>query len=433
MLQFKKDFLNKQKNEFLQEKQGLAVEYNEFKQISAIDQHSKYQVNKNLQSFNRNQDFNKKQEYQKSNQERLFYKDQFVNDMNLKKEIQYDRNIEIKNNNVYKHMKEYQNYLRDSSPTFVKTVNTKPSVSVTSNDCNREQLLEERYGEKRIPSRGIKSPQRDIKKKDDFYNRAVAEENLFDRRLKQSSSQIFNNSNILSQSVQFYSNPPINSSVSNRGEVSKFNPGGFYENFQSDSYKQYKSITNVVESNLMAKLIVKMKALGIEGMINLFHQFSLKDPAKSRAINYYDFRGTLMSTYKIDFPIDDIKKYLIPVLTGGNPKVNYKEFFYNLSQYSEERQEFIANLMSVLDKNNDGLIDYNKELMSELTNQLLILTGNDKETLLLLKKSMESFFMLGNSFETINSADFHNFFSCFSINYTNTSDFVRSLKSSFGI
>lgn len=423
--------MNKQRAELEQEKLGLAVEYNEFKQISAIDQDSKYQVNKNLQSFNRSQDNTRKQEYQKSNQERLFFKDQFVNDMNLKKEIQYDRNIELKNNNVYKHMKEYQSYLNDSSPSFVKTINTKPAPYKSCN-FNSEPWPEERGGLDRLPSRRNKSPQRDNKEKDDIYNRGIAEEKLFDRRLKQSNSQMFNKYNPLSQSVQIQSNAPIVGAVSSRGEISKFNPGGFYENFQSDSYKQYRTNTNVVESSLMAKLIVKMKALGIDGMINLFHQFTLKDITKSRAVEYYDFRGTLMSTYKIDFPIEDLKKYLIPRV-GSSPKVNYKEFFYNLGQYSEERQEFISYLISVLDKNKVGLVDYTKDLMSKLNFQISVLSGKDKDEALFLKRSMESFYMLGYSFETINSADFHHFFCCFSILFANTGEFISSIKSIFGI
>lgn len=420
--------LDQLKTEKDQEKIGIAVEYDEYKKINAIDQDSRFQINKNIQNFNLHQNSNRMEESRRNQAERKDFKDEFINDLYTKKEVEYNQKLEHKNNNVSQHMRSYQNYLKDSEPSFVKIIDRRNPLTKSINlKFNNNQVENENYQSSHI-------------NKKDEYMQQESRRNIQELLEKQSNDQRLNSliptlSEQPKSNLQLYKSYAMNPILSGSRSIinlSKYNPGGFYENFQSDSYKQIRNLTDVVEANLIAKLRVKIKALGVDGIINLYHQFSQRDYSRACFVDYNDFRSILISTYKVDFPIEDLRKYLIQK-PGQGFKVNYKDFLYTISQYDQEHQKFVDFLLQLIDKNQDGLVDYNRELMLELIKRLDSSEGKLKEHINDFIRSLEMFFLRGQTFSTITSRDFHIFFSCFSIKHQDSDEFIRSVKSIFGV
>ena len=155
-------------------------------------------------------------------------------------------------------------------------------------------------------------------------------------------------------------------------------------------------------------MTVKIKSLEVQGMINLYHQFICKDRIGNRTIDYYDFRGIVISIYKIDFNLDDCKT---SILSKGNHinlhKISIKDLLMKISNLNERRKDYASKIIKKLDKDQDSYIHFKDELLAFLSNKMNLLTNDRQKSIIIeLIKYTNYFFMMGFTSNIINSLDF---------------------------
>lgn len=429
--QLRKEILERERQIKEIENQGIRKDYNEYNQMKVIDEEAQFRLKKNIQNYNVVQENMRKQDELKESINRKSYRDHFLDDIDKKKEIQYDRVLQQRNQNIFRHMKEYQDYIKSISPRNNNTRNTgskqeedlyqsvnKPIISVEES-FNREKL--------------IKSPIKLLKKVDDSYNKKIADIQN-DLKLKQSQSTVFNNR---------YSNPILDeykrlqetnlSKSSNFQSLPQINRQESCLSYQSHHNRQIKYLQNVQDNSFIAKMIVKIKSLGVQGMINLYHQFICKDRIGNRTIDYYDFRGIIISIYKIDFSFDDCKNF---IQSKGNHinlhKISIKEFLMKISNFNDRRKDYVGKIIKKLDQDQDSYIHFKDELLTYLTNRINLLTNDRHKSIIIeLIKYANDFFMMGFSSQIINSLDFSLFTCCLSIMFDSDDEFISYVKFAF--
>lgn len=330
--------------------------------------------------------------------------------MNNKKEIQYDGVIHKKNQNVYEHMKGYTNYLsNEDGPSFVKSINTQ-----AKNKLNR---LERPIASSLQHFNRLKSPLIEEKKVDDNFNKEVANINYNSRISKEHKPYQINLRysqlpGLVTNNQSYDSN-----SVSRSQNFNNVNLG-------SVSNRQVRYVPSGIGNILLAKMQVKLRALGPEGMINLYQQFKSKDKSTQSILEYYDFRSVILN-YRIDFEFDDCIPFVHSRANHLNlHKISYKKFMFDLGSYNQIRQNFISFLFNKLDKDQDEFLDVTNEFNETIKQKVKSssLSDQDKSTILAFKRLSDNY-ILGSSYSIMSVCEFHFLGSFFSIGFTSDEDF----------
>lgn len=413
-MQLKREILEKSKKEVQYEREMVNSDFKQYKEISKIESETNYNLNKRVQSYNlERDDARRRLENQLVKTERGVSADAFVNEMNSKKEIQYDGVIHKNNQNVFQHMKGYTNFLsNEEGPSFAKRIDMQANNKLSKLDRPIASSLQH--------FNRLRSPLTEEKKVDDTYNKEVASINYNSRILKESKPYHQLNlryGQIPLSNSQAYINSVENSPLSQSKNFNQVSLG-------SVSNRHVKYVTSGIGNMLLAKMQVKLRALGPEGMINLYHQFRQKDKSSQNILEYYDFR-TVILTYRIDFEFDDCIPFVHSRANHLNlHKISYKKFMFDLGSYNESRQNFISYVFSELDKDQDQFLNVSSEY-SEVIKQKLngsYLSDQDKSTIFAFKRLSDSY-ILGSSYSVMSLCEFHFLGSFFSISFSSDEDF----------
>lgn len=417
IMQMKKNMQIKQKEIKETETQEIKNSYNEYIKLSNIDKENNYINKKKLSEFNLYQDNLRKSSNYKQSIDNRQNQDHFVDDINKKKEIQYTNKLIRNNENIFKHMKDYENYINSRSPgnkkssyidLDIKKQSSYPETTLNNNDHSQ-------YNNRYISH---KNSYETLKAVDDLYNKKIADE-------------IFQEKNYLKNSISHKIYNPILSTSNNERLIGNgYNPMSNYTN-NNNSLRNVKYSCGQYENSFIAKMIVKINNLGVKGAINLYHQLFQKDKFGNRSIDFYDFRGIIISIYKIDFTIDDCKGFL--QVRGSNINqfpISIPEFLYRITNFNEERKGIVDIIFKKIDKDNDQLIQFNEELKYFLNTK----PNKDKSMEVINFISfVDEFFIMGYGYQSINRNDFFIFFSCISVAFENDKEYINYLKSIFEI
>ncbi len=88
LIQLKKDFEERQRQIKEYENEQIKQKYNEYKQLTVIDQENSFRQNRRLYDYNVNQEYIHKDYAKKDNILRKNFKDQFIDNLNIKKEME---------------------------------------------------------------------------------------------------------------------------------------------------------------------------------------------------------------------------------------------------------------------------------------------------------------------------------------------------------
>lgn len=436
LIQLKKDFEERQRQIKEIENEQIKQKYNEYKQLSVIDQENHFRQNRKLYDYNVNQEFIHKDYAKKDSLLRRSFKDQFIDDLNNKKEMEYNNNIKQRNDNIFRHMKEYEQYI------IKKEVNQPFQPNAIHVPFSNEIKAESR---KVDPSdflslqKAPKSPMKNLKKLDDFYNKKIADSHFGEKNgLKYSYSSLplstvtTSRNGINNSSPKNETNLPYASNIHNESLSKSMN---FY-NSTNQNNKQIRYLIQTQDNSFIAKMIVKMRSLGIEGMINLYHQLVNKDKQKNRTIEYYDFRGIIISIYKLDFNFDDCKQFIQSKGTHINlHKISIKDFISKLSLFNDNRKSVVDQVIQKLFDRNQ-IIDFNTNLLAYLNERFSTLVAQNDERSSRIRdftNYAHEFFLLNYSQTSVNSFDFSVFLICFSMIFDNDNDYIGYIKFIFNL
>lgn len=425
-----------------EEQKNINNNFNEYKQMSAVQEENVHRMNKKLQEFNKSQEAQRREYLMRDTQLRKNYMDSFVDDLNAKKESQYYQKQITRNHNVFQHMKDYQNYLGNNGPSFLKTIKSSTpypydAVNLALIEESSRGNLEALSGRKSpLKQPGNQSPQRTLKRTDDTYNKYVSEDQS--KGLKYNKSQIFTNNTNQSQDLRLIPANSTNKSQnlnSNRynndlqqsDSLSLSSKNGYSGNSAYSFKSSIQYLGNKLDNKLLSMMIIKMRNLGVEGMIHLYHQFMLKDKSGVKLLDFYDFRGVIIGSYKIDFNFEDCKDFIHSRARSLNlNKISYKDFLFSLGNYNERRMETIKTLIGQLDKDSDGFVHYFNELINPLNSNI-----ESKPQIKEFIRLIDHFFLNTYSNPYLNTTDIHCFFSCISVKYESDNDFEAYIQSLF--
>ncbi len=431
LIQLKKDFQEKQRLHKEIENEKIKQSFNEYKQLKAIDQETSFRQNRKLYDYNVSQEYIHKNSLKKDSLVRRSFKDQFIDDLNTKKETEYNKNLKKRNDSIFRHMKEYEEYInkKESQPIQL-TLNNLPysqdeKIEQAKNDPSDFLTLQ----------KAPKSPMKKLKKIDDSYNKRLAD---IHQKEKLSLKQSFSAMSLSGNQNLIYSNQyqPQNENLTKSINITSHTKGPLFNsiNFNSNSdNKQIKYLTKTQDNSFIAKMIVKMRALGIEGMINLFNQMLNKDKYDNRTIDYYDFRGIIISVYRLDFSFDDCKQF---IQTKGSSinlhKISIKDFLNKISNFNSIRKVVVDKVISKL-FNTSKIIDLSNDILVFLNERYSALDNLNRKRVKDLIYFLHEFYLLNNSKTSVNAYDFSIFLSCFSLSYDNDNDYIDFIKIIFDL